>query len=128
MYQYYVGDTAMFWVDEDSQGANKLHSISPPYRTIDQPLQRPEIFDTDIVVNLGRTKMLNGESYCGGNVDTSAGSDKRDLTITWSEGDTKTTLGIRETFIQRMLHTLPLPAGSSIDVTFWGNTVQFRQT
>ena len=125
MYQYYIDDTAMFWIDEGSQG--KIHSISPPFRTTDQPLQRPKIFDTDIVVNLVRVEMLDGDNYCGGSVDTSAGINSRDLTITWLDSEDKTTLGIREAFIERMLRSMPLPVGSSVDVNFWGNALQFRQ-
>src|SRR6266536_1294611 len=36
MYQYYVDELTFFWIDEDSQGTNKLHSISPPFFAPDQ--------------------------------------------------------------------------------------------
>jgi hypothetical protein len=126
MYQFYVGDTAMFWIDEDLEGTNKIHSVAPPFRTADQPLRRPDTFETDIVVNLVRLQTLTGETNEGCSVDMSAGPDKRDLIMTWSKGDGKTTLGIKEGYIQRMLSSMPLPKDSAIDVHFWGNTLQFR--
>ncbi len=127
MYQFYIDDTAMFWIDEGLEGTNKLHFVTPPFRTADQPLQRPATFETDIVVNLVRLKMLTGETYDGCNMDMSAGPDKRDLIVTWSKGDAKTTLGIREEFLRRMLSSIPLPSGSAVEVNFWGNILQFRQ-
>src|SRR4051794_17381635 len=72
MYQYYVDDTAMFWIDadaEDAEGA-KLHAVLPPFQTSDPTMLRPTTFDTDIVMNLMRLTMLDGSRACGGNVDS----------------------------------------------------------
>jgi hypothetical protein len=126
MYQFYVGDTAMFWIDEGLEGTDKIHSVAPPFRTADQPLRRPDTFETDIVVNLIRLQTLTGETNDGCSVDMSAGPDKRDLIMTWSKDDGKTTLGIKEGYIQRMLSSIPLPRDSAVDVQFWGNTLRFR--
>ena len=126
IYQFYVGDTAMFWTDEEATGANKLHAIGPPFSVRDEPLQRPDSFETDIVVNLMRLNRLNGETYDGCNVDIAGNVDGRDLIIRWSKGENKTTLGIREGLFQRMFRFMPLSNDAIIDVKFWGKELQFR--
>jgi hypothetical protein len=109
MYQFYVNKTAMFWIDEQEGVDNKLHAIMPPFQTTKPQMgDRPTTFVTDIVVNVARTKMLNGDSYDGCNVDTAKGPDDRNLTITWSKEDNKTSIQLNETHLQRLLRHLPM--------------------
>jgi hypothetical protein len=116
----------IFWIDDGSQGTNKHHFISPPMSTVQQPPSRPKEFNTDIVVNLVRITRLSGDVFDGADVQTRAISDGRDLLITWVEGDSKTSLAIKEPYVQRMLGAMPFPNGAIIDVIIWDLRLQFR--
>jgi hypothetical protein len=129
MYQFYVDETAMFWIDVGEEGGtNELHAIPPPFHTVEPQMLRPKVFETDILVNIGRAKMLSGNIYDGCNVDTSKGPGDRNLTITLSEEDRKTVIKFNDAYLQRLLRPMPIPNESEVEVKIWGSTIRYKRS
>jgi hypothetical protein len=114
----------MFWIDEPEGGTNRLYAIDPPFRTVMPSTRGPENFETEIVVNTSRIKMLNGDICHGCNVDMSKGPEDRNLKIRYAEPQAKTTIEFNETFLQRLLRPMPIPNNSEVEVKFWDRKIR----
>jgi hypothetical protein len=76
MYQFYRGNTAFFWIDENADGTSKFHAVNPPFQTITASFDPPQSIETNILVSLYRLVLTSGRIGNGFFIDQTAVGDE----------------------------------------------------
>lgn len=121
MYQFYRGDTAFFWIDENADGTNKLHAVDPPFRTTTASFDPPQTIETNILVSLYRLALKNGAIGHDLFVDQAAVGEEVGVKI--EKRDKQVNAVVKPEFAGKLLRSMPLPPGITVDIDLWGNHV-----
>ena len=125
MYQFYRGDTAFYWIDEDATGTNKLHAVDPPFRTVKVPsFDQPSVIETSTSVSLVRRLLTNGEIWDGCFIDRKAPDETPGVQITKSTGQVRAT--VNPAFVDKLLGSMSHPSGATYLIDLWGNRIVHR--
>jgi len=121
LYQFYVGETACFWVDEAKEAGrpSRWYQVTPPFPTPDVEFTKPQQFTADWVINLSNIRG-RAEAWVGAFVDFRKPGHEPGLQMI-NPDTSSTTVKISREFFQRFFSDLPATVRVGA-INLWGAT------